>query len=81
MAIENGKVVFTETDLLDCVVKLCQKMVNKNSEFVNIYYGEDVTDDEADIIYEEVRAKLGNKVEITSIKGGQPVYYFYISVE
>ena len=81
MAIENGKVVFTETDLLECVVKLCQKMVNKNSEFVNIYYGEDVTDDEADIIYEEVRAKLGNKVEITSIKGGQPVYYFYISVE
>ena len=81
MAIENGKVVFTETDLKNCVIKLCQKMVNKNSEFLNIYYGEDVTDEQADAIYEEIRAKLGDKVEITSIKGGQPVYYFYISVE
>ena len=81
MAIENGKVVFTETDLKECVIKLCEKMVTDSSEFVNIYYGEDVSDADADTIYEAVRAKLGNKVEITSIKGGQPVYYFYIAVE
>lgn len=81
MAIENGKVVFTETDLKNCTVKLCQKMVNKNSEFLNLYYGEDVSDADANTIYEAVRAKLGGKVEITLIKGGQPVYYFYISVE
>lgn len=81
MAIENGKVVFTETDLTECTVKLCQKMVNKNSEFLNLYYGEDVSDSDADTIYEAVRAKLDGKVEITLIKGDQPVYYFYISVE
>ncbi len=81
MAIENGKVVFTETDLKNCTVKLCQKMVNKNSEFLNLYYGEDVSDADANTIYEAVRAKLSGKVEITLIKGGQPVYYFYISVE
>ena len=81
MAIENGKVVFTETDIVDCMVKLCQKMVNKNSEFLNIYYGEDVSEADAEYIYETLKEKLGDKLEITLINGGQPVYYFYISVE
>lgn len=81
MAIDNGKVVFTETDLEACTVKLCNKMVKKNSEFLNLYYGEDVDDETAQKIYNAVNEKLGGKVEITLIKGGQPVYYFYISVE
>ena len=81
LAIENGKVVFTDTDLSASMLKLCQKMAKKNVSFLTLFYGEDVTDDEAEKIYESVKQKLDKKVEITLIKGGQPVYYFYISAE
>lgn len=81
LAIENGKVVFTDTDLSASMLKLCQKMAKKNVSFLTLFYGEDVADDEAEKIYESVKQKLDKKVEITLIKGGQPVYYFYISAE
>jgi dihydroxyacetone kinase-like predicted kinase len=44
-------------------------------------YGEDVTDEQAAQIEEQVNAKFGSKAEITFIRGNQPVYYFIISVE
>ena len=43
--------------------------------------GEEITDSQAAEIERQVNAKFGDKVEITFINGGQPVYYFIISVE
>ena len=42
MAMENGKIVFTEKDLTHATVRLCQKMVKKNVQFLTLIYGEDV---------------------------------------
>jgi dihydroxyacetone kinase-like predicted kinase len=56
-------------------------MIKADSEFVTVIYGEDVTASQAAAIEEKIQAKFGNKVEITMINGGQPIYYYILSVE
>jgi len=81
LAIDNGKVSFTETDLEKCMLKLLKQLTKKDSSFITIIYGEVVTDNDAARLESAVNAKFGNKVEITFVNGGQPVYYYIISVE
>ena len=81
MAMDNGRIIFTENDLTRCTVKLCQKMCKKNVQFLTLIYGEDVDNNTANRIQAELEDKIGDKVEINLINGGQPVYYFIISAE
>jgi len=81
LALDNGKIVFTETDLEACLVKLTKQLVKGGSEFMTVFYGEDVTEDQAEAFGAVITEKFGDKVEITMVNGGQPVYYFIISVE
>ncbi len=81
LALNGGKVSFTETDLTKAATKLVKQMVNKNSEFITVLYGEDVSEETAASIEAALNTKFGDKVEITFINGGQPVYYLIISVE
>ncbi len=81
LALLGGKVSFTETDLEKAAVKLCKQMIKKDSEFVTVIYGEDVTEQQAAALEEQLQAKFGAKTEITFIAGGQPIYYYIISVE
>ena len=81
LALANGKVSFTETDLEKCVIKLTKNLSNRDTAFVTLIHGEDVTEDDAAAICTALEEKLGSDVEVTLINGGQPVYYFIISVE
>ena len=81
LALLNGKVSFTGTDLSKCMTKLVKSMIKRDSAFLTLIYGEDVTEAQANEIYNELSGKFGDKVEITLINGGQPVYYFILSVE
>lgn len=81
LALDNGKIVFTETDLEDCLMKLAKQLIKRDSEFMTVFYGEGVSDEEAERLNDLLNEKFGNKVEITLVNGGQPVYYFIISVE
>ena len=44
-------------------------------------YGSDVTDDDAQEAYELLKSKLDNDLEIVLVNGGQPIYYYIVSVE
>ena len=81
LALNNGKITFTETSLETCLVKLTKQLLKKDSAYINLYYGEEVTDRKAQTLYNVIQEKFGSKVEVTLINGGQPVYYFIISVE
>ena len=81
LALENGKVAFVEQDLEKAVVKLTKSLCKKDSGFVTLIYGEDITDEQAAAAEAAVRAKLGDSIEITLVPGGQPIYYYIISVE
>ncbi len=81
MALLGGKIIFVDTDLEKTVMKLLKQMIKRDSQFVTVIYGEDVSEAQAAAIEEQIQAKYGSKTEITVINGGQPIYYYIISVE
>ena len=81
LCMNNGKIAFTETDLEKAVPRLVKAMIKRDSEFLTVIYGEDVSDEQAEKIEADLNEKFGDKVEITLVKGGQPIYYFILSVE
>ena len=81
MALLGGKITFVDTDLEKTVMKLLKQMIKRDSQFVTVIYGEDVTEEQAAAIEAQIQEKYGSKTEITVINGGQPIYYYIISVE
>ena len=87
LALENGKVVFTDTDIRHAAVKLAKSMINarriagKEINFITLIYGEGMDEQDAQAVQEGIRAKTGDGVDITMINGGQPVYYYILSIE
>ena len=81
MALLGGKITFVDTDLEKTVMKLLKQMVKKNSQFITVIYGSDVTEAQATEIEQQIQEKYGAKAEISVINGGQPIYYYIISVE
>ncbi len=81
MALENGKIVNVGTDVTKTTYRLARSMCKKDSSFVTVISGCDVSDEEAERTTELVRAKCSGNVEVSHIRGGQPVYYYIISVE
>ncbi len=81
LALANGKVSFTDTVLDKAAVRLIRQLMNKNSEFITVMYGEDVNEEQAEVLEAILNEKFGSKAEITFINGGQPIYYLIISVE
>ena len=59
---------------------LLKSMVDKDSEFISIYYGADVTLEEAESLAEGIEAQYPD-VEVEVNHGGQPIYYYMLSVE
>ena len=81
LGLENGKVAFTEKELVKAAGRLAKDLYKKDSSFVTIFYGEEVSEEDAEKIEAEVRAKLPDSAEITLVSGGQPVYYVIMSIE
>lgn len=81
MAMTGGKISYVDTDVKKATTKLVKSMIKKGSQFVTVIYGEEVAVTEAKALERELNSKFGDKVEITLIDGGQPVYYYIISVE
>ncbi len=83
LALENGRMAFAERDVTKAAYKLTKKLVKNTkgqAEFVTVMYGSDVSPEQAKEFEDLLRSKLGD-VEISFINGGQPVYYYIISVE
>ncbi len=81
IALENGKLTITEKTPVRAVVKLAKNMIKHDTSFVTIIYGNDIDEKEAQEAYEAINDKFGNKVDVSLVNGGQPVYYFVLSVE
>jgi len=81
MAMKNGKLTFTDTDLQATVWKLVKQLLKKDSSFVTLIVGEDISDADSEAIEALVQSKLPEDVELAVVKGNQPVYYYIISVE
>ena len=81
LAMENGKLAFVEKDVTKALIKITKKLIRSSSSYITIIYGSDVTDETAQAAFEALRAKISDDIEIVLVNGGQPVYYYLISVE
>ena len=81
MALTGGKITFVDNDLERTVLKLLKQMIKRDSQFVTVISGADVTEEQSAAIETAIQEKYGEKTEITVINGGQPIYYYIISVE
>ena len=57
-----------------------EKAAEKGAEFVTLFYGEDVTEEQAQAA-EAVFARNCPDAELSVLPGGQPVYYYIVSIE
>lgn len=82
MGLCNGKIRFTGNDIVDIAYKSTVKVFKKlQSSIITIIYGEGVSEKDAEAVQEKLADKYGDEVEISIVNGGQPIYYFIISVE
>ena len=80
LALKEGKIAFVEKDIIKAVAKLTKALVTKDSCQVTLITGADVDEDTIAQATAACEAKAGD-AEVTVIPGGQPVYYFILSVE
>ena len=83
LALDGGKLDFVEDQLPKALYRLTRHLVKKSDApgFITILYGSDVTEDQAQEAVQPLRDKFGDSCEISLVNGGQPVYYYIISVE
>lgn len=81
LGLRNGKMELVEKDIIHTCSKLTRSMVNRSTSFITIIYGEEITEAQANDAYNRIKSKISNDIEVTLVNGGQPVYYFIISVE
>ncbi|MCI5816194.1 DAK2 domain-containing protein [Ruminococcus sp.] len=81
LALDNSRLSFTDKDVEKATVKLTRRLVKGDTSYVTLIYGADVTDEQAEHVQALLSAKLSDKIEVMLVNGGQPVYYYIISVE
>ncbi len=81
LGLKNGKLEYIEKDPVSACVRVTRSFASKRTSFVTLIYGEGITQEQAEEAKRILENKLHSDVEITLVNGGQPVYYFIISVE
>ncbi|MBQ7935429.1 MAG: DAK2 domain-containing protein [Clostridia bacterium] len=74
------KVTFVEDEMEKVVRKLFEQMAGKGGSYVNVYYGTDVTEEQANAITAQIQEQMPD-AEVICLYGGQPVYHYIFSVE
>lgn len=80
MGIGDKTILSVGTDLEEVVIAMAKEMVDEDSGMISIYYGEEVTDQAADALTEKLTEDFPD-LEIELNNGGQPIYYYILSVE
>lgn len=80
LALLEHQLFGTDQNLEALVEKLLQSAEIQNAEFISVFYGEDVTEEQATKM-EQLIVDACPNAEVNLLCGGQPVYYYMISVE
>lgn len=80
LALLEGKLFDTDTSIGAVLEKLAAEADSRGAEFVNLFYGSDVSEEDARKAGEQF-GRLCPGAEINVVSGGQPVYYYIISME
>ncbi len=82
MGLCNGKIKFIGDSIVDIAYKSADKLYKKNEHsLITVIYGDGVSEDDAQQVAKRLEDKYAPEAEISIVNGGQPIYYFIISVE
>jgi DAK2 domain fusion protein YloV len=79
IAVVDGKMSVAEKSIEKAAAKAVESL-SPGADLITLYYGADVSDEDAERLAESLRASLPG-VDVEMIMGGQPVYYYIISAE
>lgn len=79
MGLVEGKIKVISNEVSEAVIKMLADMVSEDA-VVSLYYGEDVTEEQANEMQAMIEEQFPD-VDVNVYNGGQPLYYYYISVE
>ncbi len=80
LGIVEGKIAQVGTDKNDVAYTTIQSMIDEDTEILTLYYGEDVSEEEAQALVEKLEAGHED-LEIELYEGGQPLYFYICSLE
>ncbi len=80
IGLHNGKVEITGSDPETVAKELMKKIVTEDDELVTVYYGSDVAQAAAQTLTDDLAEMFGD-CDVEMHRGGQPLYYYLISVE
>ncbi len=80
MALGDDGLLAVAKEKDQAVLEAVKAMVNDESEIITIYYGQDIPEEEAEALAARIR-KAYSQVETELQYGGQPIYYYFLSVE
>ncbi len=80
LGLYNGTLLDTTPDIAQVLKQMAEKVAEQGSEFINIFYGADITEEQAQQAQEIFSATCPG-AEVNLLCGGQPVYYYLISAE
>ncbi|GAU78753.1 DAK2 domain-containing protein [Fusibacter sp. 3D3] len=80
LAVADGEIKASGKVQTDVIMRAIESTVDKASEIISLYYGADVTEDEALALAALVEEKYSD-FEVETYRGGQPLYFYVISIE
>ncbi len=80
LGLVEGKVTYVEDTMESVVSQMFDQMLADGGEFINVYYGEGVTEQDAEKISQLISSKAP-EAEVITLPGGQPVYHYIFSIE
>ena len=80
LALLDGKLIGSFTEMPSMLGKMSEAFGDLDPEIITVYYGEDVTQDDAETTAAALEEAFPD-AEVTVVNGGQPVYYYMISDE
>ena len=80
IGVQGDEIISVEKDVAECARDVVEQAVNDSSEVITLYYGQDITEEQAEQLAGEL-SEIFDQCEIEVYAGGQPLYYYIISVE
>lgn len=80
IGLHNGQIEFSGQSVHDVVLEMMRKIVTDEDELITVYFGEDVSEEDAKQIASEIEEEY-DYCDVECHNGGQPLYYYLISVE
>ena len=80
MGIGDSGIIAVGTDIAATTKEMLEALVDEDSELISIYYGADVSEEDAEKLTAEIEEKYPS-VDVDTHFGGQPIYYYVLAVE